>query len=248
MSYRSIYTGESTTGSAVKAAVQGMMGAVKAPAPPYRGPSFAVSPFNQARLENRQQLRQQLGRRPTREEKREGMRIRKDAARQAGAPLLRINADNSPISPSPAGEGWYSYPYTLTNPDFFRAVNDNLRNTGQDASPDNTHMWMDEIRLLNRRKYTQDFLPPNYREPYGHPIDPNASLRTLFRAPIYGSDPRKPERDIRARQEGNPLTPEQQQEADQLRRGYYEMYPTLIPAQGQPGYRAWQRQLQRGGR
>jgi hypothetical protein len=71
--YRSIYTGESTMGYAVKAAVAGMRAAIKqegydyGPPPTLTSP-YAVSPTNQARLQTRQTLSSQLGRKPTKGE------------------------------------------------------------------------------------------------------------------------------------------------------------------------------------
>jgi hypothetical protein len=67
----------------------------------------APTALNWARTENREQLRTMLGRKPTPEERRAGMQVRRQLAREAGQPFVAINPDNpNPYELQLPGGGW----------------------------------------------------------------------------------------------------------------------------------------------
>ncbi len=202
----------------------------------------APTALNWARHENREQLRSMLGRRPTPEERRAGMQVRRQLARDAGQSFVAIRPDNYP--PSFGGTDRF-YPETMTNPQLRRRFDDasaNLRESlGRVPTP------------AELRRYYQMIGAENLLWGGTHPIHSNANIRNprLLNAEDWwlnpgeerlNLDPRRPER------YNNTLPPQQrmsQQQMDVIRQQYYQQNPQLIPVQGQPGYEAWQRHLRR---
>lgn len=183
----------------------------------------APTALNWARTENRQQLRDMLGRRPTREERQAGMQVRRQLAKAAGQPFVGINPDNW----TPDYYEWH--PETMTNPQF----RDTLLPYAREGDYANRAELRENLRNMiagERRSGFED-------DPL-HPIHPNASLRH----PQVGLDPRVPERYNRLLPPGRQMT---QDQMDQVRRAYYTRYPDLVPVEGQPGYNQWKNQVLR---
>jgi len=219
----------------------------------------APTALNWARTENKEQLRNLLGRRPTQEEIRAGMQVRRQLARDAGQPFVAINPDNRPPSFGPGGEqaNWGTedrihlrYPNTMTNPQlryYYPEVREEL---SWDLERPPTPV---EVRAAYRKKAANNLTW------YGqHAINPNAQIRDPrvldyaneenYRPGLDADkehlriDPRLPERYNRT------LPPERrmtQQQMDAIRLQYYQANPSLVPVYGQPGYDAWQKHIRR---
>jgi hypothetical protein len=210
-----------------------------------------------------------LGRKPTREERRAGMQVRRTLAREAGQPFVAINPDNWQFVPGHNGEpatpdfaDWrhrHSYPETMTNPQMrdYYPPSWLFPNLGRPPT-------REELRAGYRGVAATSLIETDSYDPetgmtYRHPIHPNANIRnphTTYHSPDYppesldeytpptlNIDPRLPERYNRTLPPNKQMTQEQM---DKIRRDYYQMNPNLIPVRGQPAYNAWERQLKRG--
>lgn len=200
----------------------------------YEGPPLPISRLNQAKEEQRVRLRGELGRDPTHQELRAVMKPIRQRARAEGNPMPRTNPDNfwAPYLPPWPG----TYPHTLDN----RQMKDHI----------SAYLRDNNLPPLSRREMRtamSELQYYGYRDQPEHPIDPNAHIsRGRF-------DPRVPERWFRQFGVPDPAPGQArlpgtiQEEADRVRRLYYHWNPTLAPVPGQPGYRQYQRFLERQG-